>query len=250
MKASVQHVFKIAARAREEHGLLRGSGMMLLRMLARLAGGTVLACMHKPVTPVHPSAGRRLTRQEIESASRDSRLDLSPSFVASQHSRCYGVVIDGRVRCYAWTSSELVRAVPGTAVTMPTGAAYVFKAFTDPIFRRRGLLRECLKAVERDAVREGRTEVTSLVEVHNRSSLRAFRHAGFERCGFVMVLRWPWTVKRIGCLATEPCAWCRNDASAPRSPLRSAVSRIDAAEAEPVWRIVPLRLANLSRWTG
>ena len=208
VRASVRRVLKIAAAAREEHGLLRGSGMMLLRILARLTGGTVLACMHKPLALVQPSEGRLLTRQEIENASHDERLDLPPAFVASQHSPCYGVVIDGRVRCYAWTSSEQVRAVPGTAVTMPPAAAYVFKAFTDPLFRRRGLLRECLKAIEHDAVREGRIEVTALVELHNRSSLRAFRNAGFDRCGFVLMLRWPWTVKRIGCRATEPCTWC------------------------------------------
>jgi hypothetical protein len=107
---------------------------------------------------------------------------------------------------------------------MPPGSAYVFKAFTDPLFRRRGLLHECLEAVEQEAVREGRSEVTSLIEVHNRSSLRAFRNAGFERCGFVLVLRWPWAVKRIGCRATVPCSWCKHDESAQASTLRSAVA--------------------------
>jgi ribosomal protein S18 acetylase RimI-like enzyme len=220
----VGRVLKIVARAREEHGLLRGSAMLLLRVLSRFTGGTVLVCLHKPLASAPSSIGRLLTRAEIERVSQDERLDLPAGFVAAQRSPCYGVVIDDRVRCYAWTSSEQIRAVPGTVVRMPPEAAYVFKAFTDPLFRGRGLLRECLKAVERDAVREGRTEVTSLVELHNRSSLRAFRHAGFERCGFVLVLRWPWAVKRIGCRAAVPCTWCKHDATAVTSTRRSAVA--------------------------
>jgi GNAT superfamily N-acetyltransferase len=212
--ASVERLLKIAAGARKDHGLIRGSGMLLLRALSRLTGGTVLACLHKPVARVAPSVGRLLTRQEIEHASEDERLDLPQAFVGAQRSPCYGVVIDDRVRCYVWTSSEQIRAVPGTTVRMPPDTTYAFKAFTDPLFRRRGLLRECLKAVERDAAREGRTEVTALVELHNRSSLRAFDHAGFERCGFVLVLRWPWAVKRLGCRARVPCTWCKHDVDA------------------------------------
>ena len=220
----VQRVLKIATGLRQEHGLLRAMGMLMLRTLMRLTGGTVLACLHKPIGPAEPSNARLLTRQEVERASQDPGLDLPPSFAASQRSRCYGVVIDGRVRSYAWSSSETVRGVPGTTVTMSPDAAYVFKAFTDPLFRRRGLLSECLKAVEHDAAEEGRREVTSLVELHNRSSLRAFRNAGFERCGFVLVLRWPWITRRIGCRAAEPCVWCKHEASAPASTLRSTVA--------------------------
>ena len=222
-RRNVQRMLALAAGMRQEHGLTRAFALLLFRALARLSGGTLLACMHKPVGPVEPCAARLLTRQEIETASTDPELDLPPEFVAStQHSQCFGVFVDGQVRCYAWTSSEPVRAVPGTIVRMSPDAAYVFKAFTNPSFRRRGLLQECLKTIEQSAVRDGRDEVTALVEAHNRSSLRAFRNAGFDRCGFVFVLRRPWLVRRIGCRCATPCTWSRDKKSAPASLFRSA----------------------------
>jgi L-amino acid N-acyltransferase YncA len=199
--------------------------MLVLRAIARLSGATVLACMHKPVGETAQCEARLLSRQEIERASQDAALDLAPAFVASAaNSQCYGVSVEGQVRCYAWTSVEPVRAVPGTVVRMPSTAAYVFKAFTDPLFRRRGLLRECLTAIERGASDRGCTEVTALVEVHNPSSIRAFRSAGFERCGHVFVLKRPWMVKRIGCRCTMPCTWSKDVE-------RAAVSLAPAAEA-------------------
>jgi hypothetical protein len=208
-----------AARGlREGHGLVMAIGLLMLRVLARLSGGTVLACMHKPVGPAAPSTGRLLSRREIERASADAGLELRPEFVASaQHSQCYGVVVDEHVRSYAWTTSERVGAVPGTMVRMSPAAAYVYKAFTAGSFRRRGLLRECLKAIEEGAARDGREEVTALVEVHNRNSLRAFRNAGFDRCGFVFLLKRPWIARRVGCSCARPCIWSR-EAKASRSP--------------------------------
>jgi L-amino acid N-acyltransferase YncA len=194
-----------------EHGLLRGFGLLAFRSLARLTGGTVLACMHKPVGRVEQCHARLLTRAEIERASLNAALDLPPEFVASSDSaQCYGVVTDDEVRGYAWTASEPVRAVPGTMVTMPPDSAYVFKAFTDPAFRGRGLLRESLRAVEQSATKNGRSEMSALVEIHNRSSLRAFRNAGFTRCGVVFVLRRPWLVNRVACRCATPCSWSRD----------------------------------------
>ena len=220
----IQKALKLASALRDEHGLLRAAGMLMLRAAARLSGGTVLACMHKRVEDEGTSAACLLTRQQIERASQDPAMDLPPAFVAAERSPCYGVVIDDRVRSYVWTSSEEVRAVPGTMVRMSPGATYVFKAFTDPLFRRRGLLRECLRAIEHDGARHDKLEMTSLVEVHNRNSLRAFRNAGFERCGFVVVSRWPWAVRRIGCRAVVPCAWCKHGEIAPVSTVRSSVA--------------------------
>jgi hypothetical protein len=217
----------IAAALRQEHGLLRAASMFLVRALARLTGATVLVCMHKPVGEVANCGGRLLRRDEVERAAQDPMLDLPSAFVAaSGQSSCYGVVIDQQVRCYAWTSPEPVRAVPGTMVTMPSSAAYVFKAFTDPSFRRQGLLRECLKAIEQGAARDRRTEVTALVEIHNRSSLRAFGSAGFERCGMVFVLKRPFIAKRVGCRCATPCTWDRDPELTTASSLRAAAEAL------------------------
>jgi len=222
----VRRALSVAAGLRQEYGLFRATSMLLIRALARLSGGTVLVCLHKPVGDIANCRGRLLSRDEVERAAQDPALDLPPAFVAaSKQSSCYGVVIDERVRCYAWTSPEPVRAVPGTVVTMPSSAAYVFKAFTDPSFRRQGLLRECLNAIEQGASREGRTEVTALVEIHNRSSLRAFGNAGFERCGLVLVLKRPFIAKRVGCHCATPCTWAR-DLDDATSRLRSATEAL------------------------
>lgn len=213
-----QRLSRIAADMRSQHGLLAAFGLFTIRSLARLSGGTVLACMHKPVGQVEPCRGRLLTRAEIERASANPALDLPADFVAStQSAECYGIVVDGDVRCYAWTAAGPVRAVPGTVVTMSSESAYVFKAFTDPAFRGRGLLRECLNAVEQAAVRGGRTEMSALVEIHNRSSLRAFRNAGFRRCGLVFSLRRPWLISKLSCSCDSPCGWSRDVSSSPAS---------------------------------
>jgi len=218
-----RRVTRAAANMRREHGLLRGVVLFTLRSIARLTGGTVLACMHKPVSRVERCSARLLTRAEIERASMNASLDLPADFVASsQSAQCYGIVADGDVRCYAWTSSEPVRAVPGTVVAMAPDSAYVFKAFTDPAFRGQGLLRECLGAVEQRAVSDGRSEMSALVEIHNRSSLRGFRNAGFARCGLVFVLKRPWLVSRVGCLCATPCTWSKDIDKTPAAVFRSS----------------------------
>ena len=211
----VSKALAMAARLRREHGLVRALGLLALQALARVTNATVLVCMHKPVGRVKAAAGRLLSRAEIVRASQDSRLDLPPEFVAAtRRSQCYGVLVDDRVRSYAWTSSEAVWAVPQAIVKMSSEATYVYKAFTHESFRRRGLLVECLKAIEQGAAREGRDELTALVDVDNQGSLRAFRNAGFDRCGFVVILRRPWLLRRIGCRSTSPCAWCKESESA------------------------------------
>lgn len=218
-----RRVTRIAADMRREHGLLRALGLVTLRSLARLTGGTVLVCMHKPVSRVEQCSARLLTRSEIERASMNTSLDLPADFVASSLSaHCYGIVVDGDVRCYAWTASGPVRAVPGTVVSMPPDSAYVFKAFTDPGFRGKGLLRECLSAVEQQAGGDGRSEMSALVEIHNRSSLRGFRNAGFERCGLVFVLKRPWFVSRVGCRCATPCTWSRDTRRIPATVSHSS----------------------------
>jgi L-amino acid N-acyltransferase YncA len=170
--------------------------------------------MHKPVGRAVPAAGRLLSRAEIERASQDRELDLARSFVAgARNSQCYGVVVDNQVRCYAWISSDAVWVVPQAIVRMAPDSTYVYKAFTDASYRRRGLFLECLKAIERSASEEGRQEMTALVEVHNRSSMGAFRNAGFDRCGYVVILRRPFLIRRIGCRSASPCEWCRERVS-------------------------------------
>lgn len=214
----LRRLSRIAADMRSQHGLLTAFGLFTMRSLARLSGGTVLACMHKPVGQVEKCRGRLLTREEIERASANPALDLPAEFVASTHSaQCYGIVVDDEVRCYAWTAAAPVRAVPGSIVNMSSDSAYVFKAFTDPTFRGQGLLRECLNAVEQGAVCEGRSKMSALVEIHNRSSLRAFRRAGFARCGLVFVLRRPWLISKLSCSCASPCSWSKDTSTAPAS---------------------------------
>jgi ribosomal protein S18 acetylase RimI-like enzyme len=179
--------------------------------------------MHKPLSQGPTSNARLLTRDELERASANASLDLPTDFVASsQSAQCYGIVVDGNVRSYAWTASEPVRAVPGTVVCMPPDSAYVYKAFTDPAFRGRGLLRECLNAVEQRACGDGRSEMSALVEIHNRSSLHGFRKAGFARCGLVFVLKRPWLVSRVGCRCATPCTWSQDLRKTPASVFRSS----------------------------
>jgi GNAT superfamily N-acetyltransferase len=212
---------------------MAAAGMLTVDALSRLTNGTVLACMRKPVGPAQPCAGRLLSRAEIERAAQNAELDLAPEFVASsRNSRCYGVLVDQHVRSYAWATSDAVPAVPETIVRMSPTASYVYKAFTDPSYRRKGLLSECLKAIEQAAVHEGRDQMTALVDVQNRNSLGAFRKAGFDRCGFVVVLRRPWLVRRIGCRSAAPCSWQRDRESVPASALGAAPNELGRTQPD------------------
>ena len=227
MKRDVlRRAFAAAVNLHQQHGSLWSASILLFHVLRRLLGVTVLSCVHKRVGSQGPCAARQLTRRELEEASRNPALDLPPSFVASPPGgQCYGVVSGREVRSYAWASSEPTPALHRSVVAMPPDTVYVYKAFTDPSFRQRGLLGECLKAIDQHAAREGREEVSALIELHNRSSLRAFRRAGFERCGYVFLLKWPWIARRFGCRCSTPCTWSRRDDAA------GAVGRLSSDQA-------------------
>ena len=103
-----RRVTRTAADMRKEHGLLRAFGLFTLRSLARLTGGTVLACMHKPVGRVGECNARLLTRAEIERASTNAVARSAGGL------RCVvsvGAVLRNRRRwgCprrYAWTAVQ------------------------------------------------------------------------------------------------------------------------------------------------
>jgi GNAT superfamily N-acetyltransferase len=164
--------------------------------MSRLTGVTFLACVHKPVGATESGRAARLDECEIAVVSRDPALELDEGFLrAAQGSDFYACPPGPHPRAYAWAAwTGPVPVMSGFAVDVPEHAVYVYKAFTDPAYRGRGYLGECLKAIEHAAAERKRRTVMALIEVHNRSSRRAFRRAGFTRCGLVcLVGRASWS---------------------------------------------------------
>ena len=80
--------------------------IVVVQVLKRLCGITVLACMRKPAEAQVASRARRLTAAELAVAARDAALGPPSEFLrgTTRASRCYGVMADGCVRAYAWAA--------------------------------------------------------------------------------------------------------------------------------------------------
>jgi len=193
--------------------------------LARLTGSRLLVCVVKPIGGAVPGTARRLHDEEILRSSLDAALDMPREFVdTALGSECYGVVTGDRVSSYAWSASGCAVSIfPGIAIEIPGQDVYVYRAFTDPAFRGRGHVGECLHAIDATAAARGRHSVCAFIELHNRSSLHAFRGAGFTRRGVVLLqIRHRWIVRLSGGPDT-PCAWLRPEPSSNGPRAHSAV---------------------------
>lgn len=187
------------------HGAFWTVWIILLLSLRRLFKAHALICLGKLASPRQPQTARLLGPSEIELARQDPVLDLPADFVSSD--RCFGIVRQGYVVSYVWLADAGPTPVlPGAAVVFPNGSLYVYKAFTHPQHRGRRLLSDCLAAVDSVAASH---QLRTLIEPHNRSSLRGFRREGFKAHGLLVIRDGTASVLRLfGCWRCQhPCSW-------------------------------------------
>ena len=102
--------------------------------------------------------------------------------------RCLLGHVDDQPATYLWVGTS-VREFPGTACPIGPGTAYVYKTFTLPEFRGRGLNTAALCEVRRRCGSEGLREVLIDVASNNAASRRAIERAGFVPAGRLLLLR-------------------------------------------------------------
>jgi RimJ/RimL family protein N-acetyltransferase len=96
--------------------------------------------------------------------------------------RCLLGRVGDRPATYLWVGT-LVREFPGATCPIGAGTAYVYKTFTLPEFRGRGLNTAALHEIRRRCASEGYHQVLIDVASNNTASRRAIERAGFVPVG-------------------------------------------------------------------
>lgn len=133
---------------------------------------------------------RVLHADELEAASREPELDLNADFVASALAHghvCVGAEQGGQLASYCWLSGAETYMLDGLSLVPPARSRYVYKAFTSPRHRGRGLLGSCLEHAGRTTREQGGASLVTVVERWNRRSIRAFEARGFRRAGHLLI---------------------------------------------------------------
>ncbi len=102
--------------------------------------------------------------------------------------RCLVGRVHDRAATYLWVGTQ-VRDFPGASCPVGPGTAYVYKTFTLPEFRGRGLNTAALREARRRCARDGFQQVLIDVASDNVKSRRAIERAGFVAAGRLFLLR-------------------------------------------------------------
>lgn len=137
-----------------------------------------------------------LSWEVISDASRlvDPELDYSPRLAReseawlAQGDWCLAGVESGLVVTYLWVATR-VRQLPRCTWAIEPGSAFVYKTFTRPSCRGRGLNRAALREACRRIAVSGRRRVFIDVSDANAASVRAIRSAGFEDAARFAIIR-------------------------------------------------------------
>lgn len=122
----------------------------------------------------------------------NASLDLDSDFVAKAFARsdqCFGFVEHDALKAYAWYSTNAAPLRDAVTLKCSPGYVYMYKAYTAPQARRRGLYRSGVaRAVLVFREQPGFKGFLSCVEVHNRASLKALKSIGFRIAGRCIVV--------------------------------------------------------------
>jgi RimJ/RimL family protein N-acetyltransferase len=137
---------------------------------------------------------RPLTDAEVAS------LDQVPGLnrLARRHRQCgvnasYGIFVDGRLAHARWiTTAALESRLPDPLLHLRSDEVEAGLSFTVPEFRGRGLQAHGLRESCRIAREAGTSRVLSLTKADNHASRRGLTKAGFQPCGRLLRLSFPW----------------------------------------------------------
>jgi GNAT superfamily N-acetyltransferase len=130
---------------------------------------------------------RTIGADEIQIHARDPELEISSDFLtrfAKRNDLCVGVFRSGRLVSYAFFASQTTLVHDQIKFAFDYGWIYVYKAFTVPAWRGKGLHQLCFQqAVLLSRNWKARPHLpkgyVALVEPSNTASLTAFKKLGF-----------------------------------------------------------------------
>lgn len=151
---------------------------------------------------------RFLTADEVRRYAADPMNGLSPDFadrIEGGFDMCFGAVHGDRLANYGWYAFGTVEPehAAGVCLGLPTHVAYVYKVFTHPDFRGRGLNGDSLSEAATVLRTQGVDVILAMIYWSNRALFRSFERLGFRKRGLLVVgprgpMRIPEAARRLG----------------------------------------------------
>ena len=177
---------------RRRHGVRAALRASLELHLARRRVTLHLLGLTRPLAlpPPHEFGieGRFATREDLDRMVSSGEQKGDARALLDQGDACLLQLVDGRMAGWAWLSTrDEVELLPGLFLTIPRDAGYVYRTWTVPEMRGRGLQPRRTLELLGECRRRGRQRLLCFVESTNLASLKGVGKAGYER---VAILRW------------------------------------------------------------
>ncbi len=185
----------------------RGTGVCLFmagyRLVQRLIPLECIVFFRMDTSVLSPGKGgvsfnvRKLSSTEIEILD-SNRYDLSgfENIDMRRGHECFAACRD-QIIGYVWVNYDSIYDDKLLDINLSAGQAYLYKAFTLPEYRGRGIYPELLQRVCRILKERGVHTILIATSIENRSSFRGIQKAGFERLGTVFYVKMGPFQKRI-----------------------------------------------------
>lgn len=132
--------------------------------------------------------GRFAAREDVERLIGSGDQQADALALLNLGDACLLQFVDGQLAGWVWLSTrDEVELLPGLFLTVPRDSAYVFRTWTVPQMRGRGLQPRRTLALLEECRQRGRHRLLCFVESTNLASLKGVGKAGYER---VAILRW------------------------------------------------------------
>ena len=147
------------------------------------------------MTPASVPGGlqvRVLWERDLARLCHRTELDLTAEKVAAAHARgdlCAGAYDKGELVGYCWFAFAPAPHLDGVWVDFHPQGVWMYKSLVLPSHRGRGIAPALYRFTDALCVERGRSFSISCIESHNRASIAAIRHTGYEPAGYAGYLR-------------------------------------------------------------
>jgi hypothetical protein len=141
---------------------------------------------------------RLLTARDVETYSGHTDSELTPEIANRLRGGidfCVGIFVEGELASYAWFALESIEAeqnrgahpASGVGFMFPSHMAFMYKGYTLPAFRGRGLYRDVPRAAFELLNSHGVTAILSTADWSNATALSSCTRLGFRPIGRVWI---------------------------------------------------------------
>jgi hypothetical protein len=210
---------------RRRHGTLAALGCVAERLAHKVIGLSVshafcfdLEGPQFGTASSLPHTGRFLTPQDIRRFAANPANELSDEMalrVAAGNDLCFGILDGERLAGYGWCALGSVEAehTGGVALSLPYDVGYMYKGFTHPDYRGRGLNGIRMALAGRSLAQRGVRRLICLVDWANWASIQSCRGFGCQSLGRVTTFQiaghrfWfmPKAAYRLGVRVGDEC---------------------------------------------